>query len=266
MDLLRVKFALFVLLSTPVPLLAFTMSSDTGAIGTEASSTQAEQLFALANQTRQAHGLGILQWDPALGAAALKHCERMSVEGPIAHRYPGELDLTERAGSAGAHFSLVEENIALGDDPASIHDGWMHSPGHRANLLNSEIDRVGVAVVARSGRIYAVADYARAVQSLSQSQVEQRFADLLQARGVQVAIDQSKQAEARAYCVSAGKFQGGDQPGYLIRWQNPDISQLPQPLVSHLSTGEYRQAAVASCQPQDVDSGFTTYRVVVLLY
>ena len=227
---------------------------------------QAEQLFALANQTRAAHGLGRLEWDPALAAAALKHCERMSVEGPIAHRYAGELDLTERAGSAGAHFSLIEENIAVGVYPASIHEGWMNSPDHRANLLNGDVDRVGVAVVARGSVIFAVADYARAVQSLSQAQVEERFVELLRARRVQVVNDRSRLAEARAYCASTGKFQGPDAPGFLIRWQNPDISQLPAPLVSRLATGDYKQAVVGTCEPQDVQSGFTIYRVAVLLF
>ena len=32
-------------------------------------------------------------------------------------------------------------------------------PGHRTNLLNPEVDRVGVAVVATRGVLYAVADY-----------------------------------------------------------------------------------------------------------
>ena len=72
----------------------------------------------------------------------------------------------ERAGQAGAHFSLIEENVAVGPTPAAIHDGWMHSPGHRTNLLNPEVDRVGIAVVASRGELYAVADYARECAAL----------------------------------------------------------------------------------------------------
>jgi hypothetical protein len=242
------------------------MRSETGAADSAALSTQAEQLFALANQTRTAHGLGRLEWDPALAAAALKHCQRMSVEGPIAHRYAGELDLTERAGLAGAHFSLIEENIAVGAYPASIHEGWMQSPDHRANLLNNQVDRVGVAVVARGGVIYAVADYAHAVQSMTSPQVDERFAVLLKAHGVQVGSDAARLRSARAYCDSTGKFQGADSPDFMIRWQNPDVSQLPQPLVARLNTGDYKQAVVVSCAPQDVEDGFTVYRVAVLLY
>jgi hypothetical protein len=74
----------------------------------------AQQLFKLANEARAAAGVGPLKWDSALAAGALLHCERMVAEGPIAHRYGGELDLTIRAQNAGAHFSLIAENVALG--------------------------------------------------------------------------------------------------------------------------------------------------------
>ena len=222
----------------------------------------AGQLFSLANQTRISYGLGTLKWDPALAASALQHCLRMAHEGPISHRYGGEPDLTARAGQAGAHFSLIEENIAVGAYPAGIHQGWMNSPDHRANLLNPGIDRVGVAVVARDGVFFFVADYARVVPLLTQSQVEAAFAGMLRAKGLAVLRDP---AEARAYCASSGRFRGADAPGFLIRWQNSDTTQLPQPLLEKLASGEYRQAAVGSCAPQDVEGAFTVYRVAVLL-
>src|SRR5215471_9801826 len=65
-----------------------------------------QQLMALANQARAKVGAPPLRWDAALAEAARKHTLRMVAEGPIAHIYPGELDLTERAGLAGAHFDV----------------------------------------------------------------------------------------------------------------------------------------------------------------
>src|SRR6202167_6041477 len=102
--------------------------------------------MAVGKEGRGQSGARALQWDEGLAAAARRHCLRMAAEGPISHRYGGEDDLSERAGHAGAHFSLIEENVAIGPTPAAIHDEWMHSPGHRANLLNPEVDRVGLAV------------------------------------------------------------------------------------------------------------------------
>src|ERR1700692_4397230 len=123
----------------------------------------AGQLFAMGNHARAEAGAAPLAWDPALAAAARKHCERMVAEGAISHRYGGELDLSERASVAGAHFGLIEENIAVGSYPAQIHEGWMNSPGHRKNLLNPAVDHVGIAVVTRGGEMYAVPDFERGV-------------------------------------------------------------------------------------------------------
>ncbi|HSS14497.1 MAG TPA: CAP domain-containing protein, partial [Rhizomicrobium sp.] len=122
--------------------------------------SQAEQIFALANQARAQAGVGRLEWDAALAEAALNHCRRMAQEGPIAHRYGGEPDVATRAADAGARFGVIEENVAVGPSAEGIHEEWMNSPGHRSNLLSPDVDRVGVAVVASRGVLYAVADYA----------------------------------------------------------------------------------------------------------
>ena len=155
----------------------------------------AEQIFALANQARAQAGVGKLEWDPALAQAALAHCQRMAAEGPIAHRYGGEADVGERAAQAGAHFSVIEENVAVGPTAAQIHEEWMQSPGHRTNLLSAEVDHVGIAVVEARGVLYAVADYSRAVQRLSAAQIEARVAGLIRPSGVQV-LDDARLARA----------------------------------------------------------------------
>jgi Cysteine-rich secretory protein family len=227
---------------------------------------KAEQLFAMANATRAKEGRGRLAWDDALADAALKHCMRMAAGGPIAHRYGGEPDVTARAGAAGAHFSLIEENIAVGSYPATIHQGWLDSPGHRANLLNPDIDRVGIAVVAAQGVLFAVADYARAVPVLSQAQVESTVAALLRANGVTVRRDTT---EARAACrLDHGMptLAGASSPQFVMRWQDANLDQLPPRLVESVASGRYRQAEVGSCPPRNTEGAFTVYRVAVLLY
>jgi len=227
---------------------------------------ESEQLFALANQARARAGVGQLQWDLALAAAALKHCQRMAAEGPISHRYGGEEDLKVRAAGAGASFSVIEENVAVGPSAAAIHEMWMESPGHRENLLSPEVDRVGVAVVAARGVLYAVADYARAVEQLSAAEVEARVAALVTPSGVTILQDPSA---ARAACtVDQGmpRATGALQPHFIMRWQDADLSHLPQELVDNLQTGRYRAADVGSCPAQGDGGAFTVYRVAVILY
>lgn len=224
---------------------------------------EAWQIVTLANQARAASGAGALQWDPALAAAARQHCLRMAAEGPISHRYGGEPDLTERAAQAGAHFSLIEENVAIGPDAAAIHDEWMHSPGHRTNLLNPAVDRVGVALVASRGTLYAVADYERAVQVLTQPQIESAIARILQGRGIKVL---NNPEDARSYCALERAAPLKSQPGFLMMWQDADLTKLPQPLLDRIATSHYRQAEVGSCPAQGDQGAFTAYRIAVLLY
>jgi hypothetical protein len=229
-------------------------------------SAEAQQIFVLANQARAQAGVGRLEWDPALAAAALQHCLRMAAEGPIAHRYGGEPDLSERTAQAGAHFSVIEENVAVGPTAETIHEEWMQSPGHRANLLSPEVDRVGVAVVAARGTLYAVADYSRAVAQLSGSQVEARVAALVSASGVAILRDSSLARAACATDEGMPRTAGGPMPRFVMRWQDSDLSQLPQQLQDRLASGRYRQAAVGSCPARIAEGAFTAYRVAVVLY
>ena len=59
---------------------------------------------------------------------------------------------------------------------------------------------------------------------------------------------------------------GGMQPRFIQRWQDADLSHLPQDLVNQLSTGKYHAADVGSCPAQNTSGAFTSYRVAVILY
>jgi uncharacterized protein YkwD len=223
------------------------------------------QIFALGNQARAQAGVAALAWDPALAAAALQHCRMMAAAGSISHQYSGEPDLSARAAQAGAHFGLIEENVAEAPSGTAIHQAWMQSPGHRKNLLSPGIDHVGIALVYAHGVLYAVADYSAVIVNLSAVQVETRVAALIRASGVSILADPTM---ARAACVSDDDLRRsrGARPAWMIRWQNSDISQLPQDLVKQLASGNYRKAAIGSCPAQGDGSGFTSYRVAALLY
>ena len=224
-----------------------------------------QEIFARVNEARTQEGLAPLEWDSALAAAALDHCRRMAVEGEIAHRYANEPELVDRAASAGARFSLVEENIGMGPTAARLHAEWMKSPGHRANLLNPQVNRVGIAVIAARGTLYAVEDFSRAVESLTPEQVEERVAAMLRVVGISVVKNRKL---ARAACamdkgIPAGV--GDEQPRFVARWQSASLEPLPEVLVTALGSKQYHRAAVGSCTAKDVAS-FSTYRLAVLLY
>jgi uncharacterized protein YkwD len=62
----------------------------------------------------------------------------------------------------GCRANVAAENLAIGNVSASkIVDAWMASPGHRANILDGRLNRIGVAAVYARGRWNVVADFAR---------------------------------------------------------------------------------------------------------
>jgi hypothetical protein len=227
------------------------------------------QIVQLVNQARAEAGAGPLQWDTALAEAARQHCLRMATEESIEDQFDGEPALTERASHAGAHFGLIAESAAVGSAPTDIHGGWMRSPDDRSNLLNPQIDRIGVAVIASRGKLYAVADLERAVPILTQAQVEAAIAGLLGRSGISVLHDAADTTAARAVCVTdkpLSRSEAGRHPGFVLRWQESDLTHLPQALIERIQTPLYSQAAVGSCPAQGVKGAFTAYRVAVLLY
>ena len=256
MDISRLCLLLSWLLAAP---LILAQAANTTPIQTEAG-----LIVQLANQARAQAGAGPLKWDPTLALAARQHCLLMAGEGQLSHQFADEPELSKRAAQAGAHFSLIEENVAIAPTPYEIHNAWMNSPGHRANLLNPQVDHVGVAVVAGRHGLYAVADYERAVPLLSQAQIETQVAGML--HGVTILPDATL---ARTACVAEGAMPrptSGPKPHFAMYWEDAQLTQLPKSLVDELATGKYHQASIGSCSPQGQESTFTAYRIAVLLY
>jgi len=264
MNVLRQGLVLSIALVAPVVFAQVARSSQ--ADSSHAIQAEAWQIVMLGNQARAQAGAGPLKWDAALAAAARQHCLLMAANRSISHQYAGEPDVSARAKQAGAHFSLIEENVAFAPTPAAIHNAWMNSPHHRDNLLNPDVDRVGVAVVAGRGGLFAVADYERIVPVLSQNQIEATVAALLKASGVGVMSDATLARTACAMDDGMPRAVSGPQPHFVMHWQGTDLSRLPQALADRLGTGRYRQASVGSCPMHGQEGAFTAYRLAVLLY
>jgi uncharacterized protein YkwD len=223
----------------------------------------ARRVFDFTNQDRQQHGLPALHWDAALAQAAQAHADRMARERVLSHQYQQEPELTERAASAGAHFRSVAENIATGPSPAAIENEWMHSPPHRANILDPKMDALGVAVVERGGMLYAVEDFEQSSQQLTPEQVEQRVRELLHARGVDASAPAGPAEEA---CPNGHGIPQGTNARSVVRFETADLSQLPSQVAEVIASKDLKKAAVGACAPGPSQANFTTYRVAILFY
>lgn len=226
-------------------------------------SAEARELLAQTNQDRAAQRLGPLAWSRELAQAATLHDARMVERNDLEHQFAGEADVATRTGQAGAHFRSVAENIAIGPNAEALEREWMHSPRHRANILDPRMNTVGIALVRHNGQLWAVEDFAQSVESLTAATAERRVINLLTEQG----LSNAKVSEsARQTCELEHGSAGGTRPGFIMRWEGSDLSRLPDVLLEKLHTGRFRSAAVGVCRSAAAAHGFTAYRVAVLLY
>lgn len=129
------------------------------------------KLFEGTNSLRTSEGRVALAANHALTAAAQAFAEFMARTDQYGHEADGS-DPTARATRAGYDACIVAENIAYqflstgfstDDLVKTLLDGWMDSPGHRANLLAPDVTELGVAIArsARNGKYYGVQLFGR---------------------------------------------------------------------------------------------------------
>ncbi|MFJ3231050.1 sigma-70 family RNA polymerase sigma factor [Streptomyces sp. NPDC086787] len=128
-----------------------TQSAPAGTVG---------QVIALVNKERSAAGCGPVTDNSQLRDAAQKHSDDMAARGFFDHTNPDGKGPGERITAAGYRWSTYGENIAAGQQtPASVMDAWMHSSGHRANILNCSFKELGVGVHNGSGGPWWTQDF-----------------------------------------------------------------------------------------------------------
>jgi uncharacterized protein YkwD len=228
----------------------------------EASLTVAEQyLLAAANQDRANQGLPALRLDPVLTQASAFHAREMADHATISHQFTDEPELAERGSNAGVHFSLIAENVGEAPTSVIIHDLWMHSPDHRANLLDPNVNTIGIAIVSRDNQLYAVEDFASTVEPLTLTQQERAVAGVIAQSGLQVADTTS---DARETCTMPTGYAGSRRPWYIMRYTASSLNEIPNQLKTRLTSGKYHQAVVGACSANS--RPFSSYNIAVLLY
>ena len=106
--------------------------------------------LCLLNKQRRSHGLKKLHENKRLDSASQRHATDMSRRNYFAHGdFAGRIRSAGYLSGAGRGYT-IGENIAWGSwdyaTPANIVNAWMHSPGHRANILNGRFHEIGLGV------------------------------------------------------------------------------------------------------------------------
>jgi len=122
-----------------------------------------QHILDLANQSRAEAGLAPLKLDPGLTAAAREHSARMASTKQLSHDLPGEPALPQRlAATSQLELRGEAENVGYASTPDESQNGFMHSPHHRANLLDADYNLAGIGVVHSGNLVYVTQDFARA--------------------------------------------------------------------------------------------------------
>jgi uncharacterized protein YkwD len=139
----------------PAAASASTPCDGAGALPTAANVEQVRSAtLCLLNRERSNAGLAPLREQGSLRSAAKSYSRTMVRQGFFAHVSPGGSTMVTRIKRTsyldGARGWSLGENIAWGtgsrSTAAQTVNAWMHSSGHRANILNGSFREIGIGI------------------------------------------------------------------------------------------------------------------------
>jgi uncharacterized protein YkwD len=109
-----------------------------------------QQIWQQINKIRKQQGLSELSYSDQLASVARQYSQKMAERNFFSHTSPDGDSVADRVKSAKIFYWMVGENLFRSTNitqpvPAAV-EGWMNSPGHRANILRSEYRETGIGV------------------------------------------------------------------------------------------------------------------------
>lgn len=105
----------------------------------------AQAVLELTNEFREKNGRSPLSLNQDLTEAAQDHVEDMAKDDFFSHTGKDGSSVLDRVQDAGYAPRAVGENIAAGQTtPEQVVQGWINSPGHRANMLSDNFTEIGI--------------------------------------------------------------------------------------------------------------------------
>ena len=137
-----------------VPAAAFACDNADDIPTADSISDARDATLCLLNMERTERGLDKLHSNSRLERAAQAYSRSMVVNDFFNHVSPGGSTLVSRIKATrylnGANGWMLGENIAWGGStratPRETVEAWMHSAGHKRNILTSSFDEIGIGV------------------------------------------------------------------------------------------------------------------------
>lgn len=235
-----------------------------------------QEIVRLVNRERQSRGLSALASDERLAQAARTHSQRMASTGALEHQLPGEPKLSLRLGQTALRFDVSGENVALAGDATRAHTALMHSPGHRANILDGEFNTIGVGVVRTSAGIYVTQDFVRRLPEASVDEAEAQVASNLNRMRRKAGMSVLNRLPApelrRQACEMAGRDTLNPRAGLSTRGASSsvtftatDLTELPGSL-ERLKNKPASSFSVGACYRASASYDTPVFWIVVVTY
>ncbi|NLA37424.1 MAG: transporter [Actinobacteria bacterium] len=105
----------------------------------ESTDAERDEVINLVNQTRAANGLGQLKANPQLSLKADNWAQKLRNDCRLSH--------SRLADGAPNEWKKLGENVGYGGTIVQVHDAYLNSPGHRANIMDPSFNSMGAAAV-----------------------------------------------------------------------------------------------------------------------
>ncbi|HWL65643.1 MAG TPA: CAP domain-containing protein [Actinomycetota bacterium] len=116
--------------------------------------TRAERSFVRKmNKARDAAGKAPLSLDREVSKVSKVHTKEMSNEDSLFHTSTSVL--SKRV----TNWILLGENVGVGGSVSSLHQAFMNSPAHKANILLGSFKYVGVGVIKTDDRMWVTVTF-----------------------------------------------------------------------------------------------------------
>ncbi len=232
------------------------------------------QLLEMANRERAKAGLPPLQVDDGLTQAARAHAAAMAAQQKLSHQLSGEPTLVHRlAASTRTHLDQSGENVAFAGSLDQAQDSLMHSPPHRANLLNAGYNVAGFSVVRSGSLLYVTQDFGHSLPRYSEAEAEAlvaRSVDRMRAQshlpGLQ-RMDGREAASTACTMADADSLRtSGPMARAVLRYTTSEPQTLPENAVQVIKDRSLASFAAGSCYARTRTYPTGVYWVALFFY
>jgi hypothetical protein len=260
------SYSILVVLLGSLPLAQSPSARPTATAGAPAS---VQQIFTLINQERERAGRAKFQWNQQLAQAAREHAKLLATNNDLSHQFAGEPELAERLGTTGARFTFSAENIARADSAEEAHMALMTSPGHRANILSSRYNAIGIGIIEAQGHLFVTEDFAVILPDFSDAQFSDALVQSIKKaraakREFHLEIHEDNQLRAAA-CAAHGNVHSvanaASPNSQMVLFTISDPAVLPQRLLEFVQDQRWRRLDLGVCFRPDPQHGYANFWV-----